>query len=104
MGDNDTTYGLVVSFSGLHPTPEAERAFVYGVEFGMLWSRMRSGKEAEIETTTHEANRVVIERAAAAEGWHLDRQPSGTPTWDFTKLTKAKALDRPNPHGLRAVK
>lgn len=103
MTDAEANYGLVVSFSGLHATPAEERAFVYGVEFGMLWARMRSGDEAEIEMTTHEANRAVIERAAASQGWHLDRKPSGTPTWDFTKLTKAKALDRPNPHGLRAV-
>ena len=102
-GADETGYGLLVSFSGIHSTPEEDRAFVYGVEFGMLWSRMQSGKEAVIKATTHEANRVVIARAAASQGWHLECKPSGTPTWDSTTMTKKKAFDRPNPHGLRAI-
>lgn len=99
----ETTYGLVVSFAGLYPTMAEEHAFVQGVEFGQLWHQMSAGREAEIELTTHEANREIIARAAAAKGWELESKPSGTPTWDYTRLTKKKALDRPNPHGLRAV-
>lgn len=102
MSDDETTYGLVLSFSGLYETMPEEHAFVHGVEFGQLWARMASGAEAEIETTTHEANREVIARAAAAKGWELDCTPSGTPTWDFTTLRKVRA-EKPNPHGLRVV-
>jgi hypothetical protein len=95
-------YALVLSFSGLYPTMPEEHAFVHGVQFGELWHRMSRGDEAEIEATTHEANREVIARAAAAKGWELEVKPSGTPTWDFTTLRKVKTA-RPNPHGLRAV-
>ena len=98
----DTSYGLVLSLSGLYPSIQEEHAFVHGVEFGQLWHRMSSGREAEIELATHEANREVIARAAAAKGWALECKPSGTPTWDFTTLRKTKT-ERPNPHGLRAV-
>ena len=101
--NSEATFGLVLSFSGLYPTMPEEHAFVHGVEFGQLWHRMSSGDEAEIETTTHTENREVIARAAAAKGWEVECTPSGTPTWDFTKLCKVRA-ERPNPHGLRAVK
>lgn len=64
MNEEETSYDLVLSFSGLYETMPEEYAFVHGVEFGQLWSRMASGAEAEIEVTTHEANREVIARAA----------------------------------------
>lgn len=95
-------YDLVLSFSGLYQTMPEEHAFVHGVEFGQLWARMEAGAEAEIETVTHEANREIIARAAAAKGWELERKPSDTPTWDFTTLRKARA-EKANPHGLRVV-
>lgn len=101
--DSSTSYGLVVSFSGLYQTMPEEHAFVHGVEFGRIWHRMSSGAEAEIEETTHVENRTVIERAAASQGWHAEIKPSGTLGWDYAKLTKTKTLDRPNPHGLRVV-
>lgn len=101
--DTETSYGLVLSFEGLYPTMPEEHAFVHGVEFGQLWQRMSEGYEAEIETTTHEKNRDVIARAAAAEGWEVECKPSGTPAWDFTTLRKVRA-EKPNPHGLRVIK
>ena len=100
--DNETTYGLVLSFRGLYATMPEEHAFVHGFEMGGLWHRMENGTEAEIGITTHEANREVIARAAAAKGWELECKPSGTPTWDYTTLRKTKA-EKPNPHGLRVV-
>lgn len=100
--DTETSYGLVLSFTDLYPTMPEEHAFVHGVEFGELWSRMSSGAEAEIETTTHEKNREVIARAAAAKGWEVECKPSGTPTWDFTTLRKVR-VEKSNPHGLRVV-
>lgn len=102
MSDEETSYGLVLSFFGLYPTMPEEHAFVHGVEFGGLWARMSSGAEAEIEATTHEANREVIARAAAAKGWEVECHSSGTATWDYTKLRKIKS-ERGNPHGLRVV-
>jgi hypothetical protein len=99
----ETSYGLVVSFSDLYPTMEQEHAFVHGVEFGGLWERMRSGTEAEIAVTTHAANRTVIQRAAASQGWDVECRPTDVEGWDFTVLRKTKALDKPNPHGLRVV-
>jgi hypothetical protein len=101
MSDDDTTYDLVLSFSGLYPTMEQEHAFFDGVEFGQIWARMSSGAEAEIETTTHETNREVIARAAAAKGWTVECKPV-TAGWDSTTLRKVRA-EKPNPHGLRVV-
>lgn len=95
-------WGLVLSFSGLYQTMPEEHAFVHGVEFGQLWHRMSSGAEAEIETATHTENRTVIERAAAAKGWHAEIKPSDVPGWDLTVLRKVRA-ERINPHGLKVV-
>lgn len=99
---NETAYGLVLSFDGLYPTMAEEHAFVHGVEFGRLWHRMRSGQEAEIEETVHAANRPTIERAAASQGWEVEFKDAGEPTWLFATLRKVKS-ERPNPHGLRVV-
>ncbi len=79
-------YSLVLSFANLYPTMPEEHAFVHGVEFGGLWARIANGAEAEIEMTTHEHNREVIARAAAAKGWDLECNPSGVEGWDFTTL------------------
>jgi hypothetical protein len=101
--EQETTYGLVVSFAGLYPTDAEEHAFVHGVEFGRLWHRMRSGEEAEMEETVHAANRAVIERTCASQGWIAEFRETGEPSWLFVTLRKVKA-ERRNPHGLRAVK
>lgn len=101
--EQETSYGLVVSFAGLYPTDVEEHAFVHGVEFGRLWHRMRSGAEAEIDETVHAANRAVIERSAASQGWDVEFRDTGEPTWLFVALRKTRSEKR-NPHGLRAVK
>jgi hypothetical protein len=103
MTESETTYGLLLSFKGLYPTMPEDNAFCHGVEFGEILHRMRSGTEAEIKKTTYAANRTVVERAAASQGWEVEFLPSGVEGWDFTKLTKVKA-ERANPHGLRVVK
>lgn len=100
--ESETTYGLVVSFAGLYPTDAEEHAFVHGVEFGRLWHRMRSGAEAEIEETVHTANRAVIERTCASQGWEVEFKDTGEPSWLFATLRKVRA-EKPNPHGLRVV-
>jgi hypothetical protein len=102
--DNETGWGLVVSFSGLYPTMAEEHAFVHGVEFGALDWRMEHGQEAEIRLPTHTANRKVIQRAAATRGWEVASKPSEIEGWDYTELRKVAAQKRPNPHGLRVVK
>ena len=102
MSDDETQYGLVLSFSGLYQTMPEEHAFVHGVEFGQLWFRMSSGDEAEIDTVTHTENRTVIERAAAAKGWEAEIKASDVTGWDYTKLKKVRA-EKLNPHGLRVI-
>lgn len=102
MSDNDTAYSLVLSFDGLPFAPDPEHAFTHGVEFGMLWSRMKGGQEAEIAQCFSSANRVVIERAAAAEGWSVETKSTEYPEWIDVRLTKT-APAKLNPHGLRVV-
>lgn len=98
----ETSYGLVLSFTGLYESIEEEHAFVHGFEAGKIWTRMKSGLEAEIEATTHAVNRVVIERAAIADGWVCEIKPTGTEGWDYINLRKVSAA-KINPHGLRVV-
>lgn len=100
----DPSYGLVLSFFGLYENFPEECAFVHGVELGALWERMQAGHVAEFESTTHERNRGIIQRAAEASGWEADIKPSGADGWDFTKLRKVRAATTLNPHGLRVVK
>ena len=104
--DEEGGYSLVLSFSDLYLTMAEEHAFCHGVEFAGLWHRMRDGREAEIEATTHRANRAIIERAAAKEGWQVEfipTPPEVSDDWDVTVLRKV-ASERANPHGLRVVK
>jgi hypothetical protein len=101
--DNATEYGLVLSFAGLYPTMPEEHAFVHGVEFGRLWDRIRSGAEAEIYAVTHTANREIIARAAASEGWEIEVKATDVEGWDETTLRKVRTA-RDNPNGLRVVK
>lgn len=110
MSDGQSTgFGLVLSFSGLYPTMAEEHAFVHGVEFGKLWERMVGGSESEIEGTFHAANRMIIERASASQGWDCeirdatDEAGSSYSEWLFVKLTKTRAA-KPNPHGLKVIK
>lgn len=100
--EDQTSYGLVVGFSGLYPTEAEEFAFVHGVEFGRLWHRMRDGHEAEMEETVHAVNRAVIERACASQGWDVEFRDTSEPSWLFVTLRKARP-EKHNPHGLRAV-
>ena len=99
---DETSYGLVLSFSGLYENMPEEHAFVHGVEFGGLWARMKSGDEAEIDATAHLANKTVIERAAVSQGWDLECLDAGDGCWMTIKLTKVRS-ERTNPHGLRVV-
>jgi hypothetical protein len=105
--NNSAGWELVVSFSGLYPTMEQEHAFVHGVEYGMLWNRIQSGQEAEIEGTFHVSNRTVIERTCASQGWDVEfskceAEGQSFDEWLFAKLTKKKAAIH-NQHGLRIV-
>lgn len=106
---NNSAYGIVMSFSGLFATMPEEHAFVNGCEFGQLWSRMTSGMAAEIEGTFRAANRTVIERACASQGWNVefteakDDAGNSYDEWVFAKLEKVKGASH-NPHGLRVVK
>lgn len=101
-------FGLILSFSGLYATMPEEHAFVHGVEFGKLWERMVGGSESEIEGTFHSANKTIIERACASQGWDCEVQVATDESgkvfdeWLFAKLTKARA-SKPNPHGLKVV-
>ena len=100
--DESASYSLLLSFSGLYQTMPEEHAFVHGVEFGGLWAQMRSGTTADIEQTCHVANRTVIERAAASQGWTAEIKPTDYPEWIAVRLMKV-ASAKPNPHGLRVV-
>mgnify|MGYP001766175378 CR=1 FL=1 len=95
-------YELVLSFAGLDFGANAEHAFVHGFEAGQIWQRMMAGREAEIDLTCHAANRVLLERAAASQGWALeiDELPDCGGTYIHVKLAK-KTAPRGNPHGLR---
>jgi len=103
MVDQETSYGLVLSFSGLDYGASAEHAFVHGFEVGQIWQRMRSGAEAEISAMIHTINRVVIERAAAADGWDCEITTTSIPEWSEVALTKRRAA-MANPHGFQVVK
>lgn len=98
---SDDDYSMILSLANLYPTVAEEHAFIHGLEFGGIYGRMRSGNEAEIEETTHVANREVFQRAAAAEGWTIEVTPH-CDTWDQTKLIKTGEA-KSNPHGLRVV-
>lgn len=92
-------FGLIVSF------PDQSASFVHGFEAGGLWERMASGMMAEIEATTHIENREIIARMADSRGWDVEVTASDVTGWDYTKLTKRRApRERPNPHGLKAVR
>lgn len=100
-------YGLLISFTGVPFGDSTEHAFVHGAEFGQLWQRMRSGREAEIKGTFHAVNRMAIERAAAADGWSCEFSEVSYETTtfdDWVNVTLRKiAAAKPNPHGLRVV-
>ena len=98
----ETGYALVLSFDGIRKTQEEGHAFTHGVEFGMLWARMKAGAEAEIAQCFATANREVIERAAAAEGWDVEIKPTDYAEWIDVRLVKSKTA-KSNPHGLRVV-
>ena len=102
MCEQSSGFGLVVSFSGLPFGDSPEHAFVHGVEFGQLWQRMRSGTDSEISGTFHTANREVIERACAAEGWTIEVKLTDYAEWITATLSKT-AKTRTNPRGLRVV-
>lgn len=94
----DEASSLLVSF------PDQTPNFVNGFEAGQLWERMRSGKEAEIEVTTHTENREVIARMADQYGFALEVEESDIDGWDNTILSKKRPQrTTPNPHGLRLV-
>lgn len=101
---SETGYSLELSFANLYPTMDEEHAFVQGVEFGRILFLMDGGATTEICTNTRMENRTVIARAAAAYGWDASIQPSGTPGWDITLLTKRQAPAISNPRGLRIVR
>lgn len=91
-------YGLVVSFE------DQSASYVNGWEAGGIWQRMRSGTEAEIDTTVHAANRETLNRMAIAEGWSVEFVSTEYEEWLTMKMEKrATAPSRNNPHGLRVV-
>lgn len=106
--DQESGWGLVLSFSGLYPNIEQERAFTYGFEAGQIWMRMKTGTEGEIDIMINEPNRVIVERMCAAEGWDVqfsttkDETGIEYPTYLDVKMQKRR-LAKPNPHGLRVV-
>lgn len=103
-GSDGSGWGLVLSFSGIDFGDNTEHAFVHGFEAGQIWQRMVAGHEAEIDTTCHKANRTLIERAAAAQGWSADIEdvPGCGDHYIRVRLTKT-APAKHNPHGLRVV-
>lgn len=96
-------WGLVLSFAGVEFGNDTEHAFVHGFEAGQIWQRMTCGHEAEIETTAHRANRELLTRAAAAEGWAVEIKPTDYAEWIDVRLTKTGSA-KPNPRGLRVVR
>lgn len=89
-------FAMVMSYAGLPFGDDPEHAFVNGVEIGMLWNRMESGTEAEIDGTFHAANREAVERACVALGWTCEivaaTDETGSPCdgWIFAKLTRTQ--------------
>lgn len=59
-------YGLVVPF--LNQSSD----FAHGVEFGMLYARMRGGGEDEIRGLFLVGNQDQILLAAGRTGWHVE--------------------------------
>ncbi|MEO1206415.1 MAG: hypothetical protein AAFV45_08780 [Pseudomonadota bacterium] len=99
-----SSYGLIISFAGLHKTDAEEIAFVHGVEFGGIYGRMNSDNENEIEETVHAANRIAFERAAAAMGWDVTFEATTPPTDEWLEMSAKKVRPaRRNPNGLRVV-
>ena len=96
MDEHKDEWGLLVSFT------DESQSFVAGFEAGGVWSRMRSGNEAEIELSTHTENREVLQRMACAEGWDIVIEPTAIDGWDTTQLTKRHGRQN-NPRGLRIV-
>jgi hypothetical protein len=93
-----TKYRLLVSF------PDDSASFAHGFEAGQIWQRMGDGDLAELELTTHTANREVIRRMADNLGWDVEVLASDIEGWDYTKLVKRRPeRQRANPHGLRVV-
>lgn len=99
----ERNWGLLVSF------PDQSQSFTHGFEAGLLWQRLRSGHEAEIENlTVHAENEEVMRRMALAEGWSCEFEPCKDEagkvyeTYRVATLRKTeKAPVRPNPHGFR---
>ncbi len=100
---SDDVYAKELSFKGLAFHADPEHSFVHGVEFGLLYERMHSGREADIYAQVRAANREVIERACAAEGWSLVVVPTDVDEWIEVKMSKRSKL-RHNPSGIRLVK
>ncbi len=60
-----TSYGLIC------PLLTDDPVYAYGVEFGMLYARMRDGDEAVIEDYFCRANQDQILLLASRTGWHV---------------------------------
>lgn len=78
------------------PFLNADPAFAFGVEFGMLWERMRRGDADEIGQYFTTANEEQIRLAAGRLGWDIaeikltDEDPDDK-GWVFMRLVKRDA-------------
>jgi hypothetical protein len=77
-------------FRCLVPFPDGSASFVNGFEAGMVWQRMVA-EESPIENPIayHQANRTVLERMAAAQGYDAEFEPC-CDTWAMATFTKRR--------------
>ncbi len=74
-------YGLVCPFLDEAPS------YAHGVEFGMLWNRLR-GDEDEIDDIISTANQEQVTLAANRLGWHISGMEQLDEFWVKIRLTR----------------
>jgi hypothetical protein len=70
------------------PFLDSNPRFAYGVEFGMLYVRMRDGNESEISGYFCRANQDQILLAASRMGWHVTEMKPWGRDWLWLNLEK----------------
>jgi hypothetical protein len=80
-----TTFDLVCPFLDHDPR------FAYGVEFGMLFARMRDGDEGEIAGYYCMANQDQILLLASRLGWSVDELRPWGRDWFWCRLERGTA-------------
>jgi hypothetical protein len=83
-------YGLVCPFLTNDP------AFAHGVEFGMVYARLRDGREDAIEDYFTTANQEQITLAANRLGWRVAGMRRRGGGWFWCRLERPGA-DRAQP-------